>query len=357
MTTTSETPISTSSIRAWQVVRHGRPTDALELATVAPPRPGPGEILVRTSASVCNYNEVDGCHGRYLTINPPLPYTLGMEFVGEVIDAGDGADSWVGRRVMGTGTGAIGAHAELVVGPVDMAFDVPPELSDIEAAAFFYPFHLAHLGLHERGQLQPGETVLIHAAAGGVGSAAVQLAVAADARVIATAGGSEKLDFARGLGADVAIDYRQGGFASAVLEATDGRGVDVCFDGVGGDVTTESLRCLARNGRHLVVGFAGGIEAEEIPIVNGRTLCFGNFSLLGVVLAYSDPALLPPGSGFNPTPPHVGDEVHTHLVELLRAGRIGPVVGRVVPFEQLPEALEEMEARTTMGRIVVQMRA
>ena len=185
-------------------------------------RPGPGEILVRTSASVCNYNEVDGCHGRYLTINPPLPYTLGMEFVGEVIGAGEGAQAWVGRRVMGTGTGAIGAHAELVVGPVDMAFDVPAELSDVEAAAFFYPFHLAHLGLHERGRLQPGETVLVHAAAGGVGSAAVQLAVAAGARVIATAGGPEKLDFARGLGADVAIDYRDGGFAPAVLDATGG---------------------------------------------------------------------------------------------------------------------------------------
>jgi NADPH2:quinone reductase len=357
MVTTSGTPTGTPSIRAWQVVRYGRPTDALELATIAPPRPGAGEILVRSSASVCNYNEVDGCHGRYLTINPPLPYTLGMEFVGEVIDAGAGAEPWVGRRVMGTGTGATGAHAELVVGPVDMAFDVPPELSDVEAAAFFYPFHLAHLGLHERGQLQPGETVLIHAAAGGVGSAAVQLAVAAGARVIATAGGPEKLDFARDLGADIAIDYRQGGFAAAVLEATDGRGVDVCFDGVGGEVTTESLRCLARNGRHLVIGFAGGIEAEEIPIVNGRTLCFGNFSLVGVILAYSDPTLVPPGSGFNPTPPHAGDEVQAHLVELLRAGKIRPVVGRVVPFEQLPEALEEMEARTTMGRIVVRITA
>jgi NADPH:quinone reductase len=189
-----------------------------------------------------------------------------------------------------------------------------------------------------------------------VGSAAVQLAVAAGARVITTAGGPEKLDFARGLGADVAIDYRQGGFASTVLAATDGRGVDVCFDGVGGEVTTESLRCLARNGRHLVIGFAGGIEAEEIPIVNGRTLCFGNFSLVGVVLAYSDPAVLPPGSGFNPTPPQVGDAVQAHLVELLRAGQIRPVVSRVVPFEELPAALGEMEARTTMGRIVVQIK-
>jgi NADPH2:quinone reductase len=348
-------PTEVSSIRAWQVVRHGRPTDALELRSVAPPRPGPGEILVRTAASVCNYNEVDGCHGRYLTINPPLPYILGMEFVGEVIGAGPGAEPWLGRRVMGTGSGATGAHAELVVGPAAMAFDVPPELSDEEAAAFFYPFHLAHLGLHERGQVQAGETVLVHAAAGGVGSAAVQLAVAAGARVIATAGGPDKLDFALGLGADVAIDYRDGSFAPAVLEATDGRGVDVCFDGVGGAVTMESLRCLTRNGRHLVIGFASGIEAEEVPMVNGRTLCFGNFSLVGVILSYMDPALLPPGSGFNATPAEIGEQVHVHLVDLLRAGKIRPIVGEVVSFDRLPEALEKMEARSTMGRVVVQI--
>ena len=340
-------------IRAWQVVRYGRPSEALELQTVAAPAPGPGEILVRTAASVCNYNEVDGCHGRYLTINPPLPYTLGMEFVGEVVGAGAGAEAWIGRRVMGTGTGAIGAHAELAVGPVDMAFEVPAEMSDVDAAAFYYPFHLAYLGLHERGRLQKDETVLVHAAAGGVGSAAVQLAVAAGARVIATAGGPDKLEVARKLGADVAIDYRQGGFTDAVLEATDGRGVDVCFDGVGGDVMTESLRCLARNGRHLVVGFASGIEAEEVPMVNGRTLCFGNISLLGVILAYMDPSIVPPGTGFNATPPAIGDEVQARLVELYRAGQIKPLVGDTVAFEELPAALEQMEERKTIGRIVV----
>ncbi len=348
--------VATPDMRAWQVTRYGRPTEALDLRTVPPPRPGPLEILVRTSTSVCNYNEVDGCHGRYLTINPPLPYTLGMEFVGQVIAAGPGAEAWIGRRVMGSGAGATGAHAELVVGPVDMAFDVPPELSDIEAAAFYYPFHLAHLGLHERGRLQAGETVLVHAAAGGVGSAAVQLAVAAGARVVATAGGTEKLEVARSLGAEVTIDYGQDGFATAVLDATEGRGVDVCFDGVGGHVTTESLRCLARNGRHLVVGFASGIEAEETPLVSGRTLCFGNISLMGVLLAYLESSVSP-GSGFNPTPREVGDQVHAHLVELLRAGRIRPLVGKTVPFEDLPTALEEMEDRSTIGRVVVQIEA
>ena len=165
-------------MRAWQVVRHGRPTEALALRDVPEPVPGPGEILVRTTASVLNYNEVDGCHGRYLTIDPALPYTLGVECVGTVVGAGTGAESWLGRRVTASGRGGIGAHAELVAGSTAIAFEAPPSLDDVEAAAFFYPFHLAWLGLHERGRLAAGETVLIHAAAGGVGSAAVQLAVA-----------------------------------------------------------------------------------------------------------------------------------------------------------------------------------
>ena len=342
-------------MRAWRVTKYGRPSEALQLDEVPLPVPGPGEILVRNAASACNYNEVDGCYGRYLTVSPPLPYTLGMEFVGEVVGAGDGAEAWLGRRVMAIGTGATGAHAEHAVGPAVMAFDVPAGLDDAAAAAFYIPFHLAYLGLHERGGLRAGETVLVHAAAGGVGSAAVQLAVAAGARVIATAGGAEKVEFVKGLGADVVIDYRSGGFADAVLDATDGRGVEVCFDGVGGDVTLESLRCLTRNGRHLVVGFASGIEAEEVPIITGRMMCFGNISIVGVLLSYQDPATVPRGVGYNPTPREVGERVNDALMELLQAGKIRPLVSKVVPFEDLPSALEAMSDRATMGRVVIQI--
>jgi NADPH2:quinone reductase len=310
---------------------------------------------------VCNYNEVDGCHGRYLTINPPIPYTLGMEFVGEVIGTGPGAREWLGRRVTASARGATGAHAEVAVGPTAMAFEAPAQLNDAEAAAFFYPFHLAYLGLHERGRLRAGETVLVHAAAGGVGSAAVQLAVAAGARVIATAGGAEKLAFVKELGAHVAIDYREHDFAEAVLDETGGKGVDVCFDGVGGDVTMQSLGCLGRGGRHLIVGFASGIEAEEVPMVSGRMLCFGNFDLVGVILGYRDDDaaevggfLMPvPVPRFNAPPASLGRRIQAALLDLLSAGRIRPIVGRTVGFEQLPEALDEMESRTTIGRIVI----
>jgi len=348
-------------MRAWQVVRHGAPTQALELREVAEPAPGPGEILVRTAASVLNYNEVDGCHGRYLTIDPPLPYTLGMECVGLVVAAGPGAESWIGRRVTASGRGGIGAHADLVVGSTSMTFPAPDRLGDVEAAAFFYPFHLAHLGLHERGRLAAGETVLVHAAAGGVGSAAVQLAVAAGARVIATVGDEKKADLVRGLGAELVIDYRRDDFAAAALEATRGLGVDVCFDGVGGQTTMQSLRCLGRGGRHLVVGFASGIEAEEVPFVSGRALCFGNFDLVGVILSYADEAVAPfatphapqPVPRFNPPVSGIGQRVHAHLLELLDRGAIRPIVGQRVPFAGLAKALEEMESRSTVGRIVV----
>jgi NADPH2:quinone reductase len=348
-------------MRAWQVTRYGRPSEALELRDVAEPVPGGGEILVQATASVLNYNEVDGCHGRYLTINPPLPYTLGMECVGRVVDAGPGAESWIGKRVTASGRGAIGAHADLVAGATAMAFEAPPRLNDVEAAAFFYPFHLAHLGLHERGRLARGETVLVHAAAGGVGSAAVQLAVAAGARVIATVGDNEKVPLVKELGADSVVNYRVDDFAAQVLEATEGTGVDICFDGVGGTTMMESLRCLSRGGRYLCVGFASGIESEEVPMVSGRALCFGNFDLVGVILAYVDESALRhvgnfvpvPVPRFNPPTAAVGRAVQAHLLELLEGRSIRPIVGAVVPFEGLAKALDDMETRTTVGRTVV----
>ncbi len=335
----------------------GEPAKALRLDEVPEPVAGPGELLVRVAATTLNFNDVDGVRGRYRTVRPPLPYTPGMEVLGHVEAAGAGAEAWVGRRVVAIPAGAFGGYAELATGPIAMAFEMPPEaeLPDTPAAAIYFPFHLSWLALYERARVQQGETVLIHAAAGGVGSAAVQLAGLADARVITTAGSSEKVELCRSLGADLAINYRETDFADAVLEATDGRGVDVAFDSVGGEVTTATFRCMAFNGRHLLVGFASGIEAEDAGIVP-RPVLFGNFSLCGVCHAYAeDPRELKRAAGYN-FPSHAdGERVHTRILELIRQGQVRPVIGSEVAFTDLPAALQSLADRRTVGRVVVRV--
>lgn len=340
-------------MKAWQVVRHGPPHDALELREVPVPEPGPGQLRVATRASALNFNEVDGCYGRYRTVDPPLPYTLGMEAVGEVDAVGDPALApWLGRRVMATGAGATGAHAEFVLADAAMVFEAPPSLEDAEAAAFFFPFHVAWLSLVERGGLRPGETALVHAAAGGVGSAAVQIAHARGARVLATAGSPEKCAYAQELGAELVIDYRDGDFADVVLEATQGRGVDVVCDLVGGDVTTKSLRCLARGGRLMITGFSGGIAAEDQPGFVPRSIVFGNAAVLGVLLAYV-PDDTPERAGLGLLPRRVGERVQSELVALLDRGAIRPQARRCSPAADLPAELERLERREVLGRSVL----
>lgn len=340
-------------MKAWRVVRNGKPSEALELLEVERPEPGPGQVRARVAATACNFNEVDGCHGRYKTVDPPLPYTLGMEAVGVVDAVGEGAEAWLGRRVMLTGVGATGAHAEWVIGDQDMVFDCPETLDDAQGAAFYFPFHVAWVSLIERGRLQSGETVLVHAGAGGVGSAAIQLARAHGARVIATAGSPEKLAFCRELGAEVAIDYRAGDFFEAVAEATEGRGVDVACDLVGGDVTQQTMRCMAYGGRLMLTGFSGGIEAEDEGGLLPRPIIFGNFSVAGVLMTYGDPdryGLV----GLHMVPRAHGEAAHEALLALYAEGRIRPIVGRRAPFEDLPTELERMERRETMGRTVLE---
>jgi NADPH2:quinone reductase len=337
-------------MKAWQVVRHARPSDALEVRDVADPTPGPGQLRVATRASSLNFNEIDACYGRYLTVDPPLPYTLGMEVVGIVDVVGDAAlDSWLGKRVTAAGAGATGAHAQLVIADAAMAFEAPASLDDAQAAAFFFPFHVAYLSLCSRGGLRPDETLLVHAGSGGVGSAAVQLGHALGARVIATAGGEEKLAFCRSLGADVVIDYRREPFADAVLEATHGRGVDVVCDLVGGDVTQQSLRCLARGGRLMLTGFSGGIEAEDSAALTPRPIIFGNVSVGGVLLAYV-PDGAPEHAGLGLLPRSVGERVQRHLIELLDAGRIRTLAKRTAAWTELPIELERIERRDSIGR-------
>lgn len=344
-------------MKAWRVVRHGRPTAALEWLEVPKSDPAPGELRVRVEATVCNLNEVDGCYGRYQTVDPELPYTLGMEAVGIVEAIGEGSDpTWAGKRVLICGRMATGAHAEYVVGPEVMTFEAPASLDPLAAAAFYFPYHVAYASLVERGGLVAGETVLVHAGAGGVGSAAIQLAKALGARVFATAGSPEKVAFCRELGADEAIDYRTEDFVARIEAATDGRGVDLACDLVGGETTTQTMRAMAYGGRLMLTGFSGGIEAEDEAGLLPRSIIFGNFSVGGVLMSYGEP----PAHGLvglHMIPRERGLAIHAHLCQLLEAGAIRPVVGRSVAAEALPEALERMERRETMGRTVLDWRA
>ena len=254
-------------------------------------------------------------------------------------------------------TGGFGAHAQQVLADTDMVFDAPAGLDDIQAAAFFFPFHVAHLALVERGHVAAGQTVLVHSGAGGVGSAAVQLGAALGARVIATASTADKLALCRELGADLAINSRDDDISAAVLDATGGRGVDVVCDLVGGDTTLRTFPCVAHGGRHVIAGFSGGIEAEDTGIAP-RPIVFGNFDLCGVVLSYRrDPAVAKRHSGFNLFSRADGERVHAHLVELLDAGRIRTVVGRTAPWSELPAELARLANRATTGRTVLDWRS
>ncbi len=342
-------------MKAWRVHRHANPTKALELDEIDDLEPGPEQVRIAVRSTVLNFNDIDGCYGRYRTVNPPLPYVAGMEVVGVVDAVGAGAEEWLGKRVMTTPDGAMGGYAEQALAGLDMLFEVPESLDDREAAAFFFPFHLSHLSLHERAQLREGESVLIHAAAGGIGSAAVQLAKAAGAKVLATAGSEAKLELCRELGADAVFDYTSGDFSPWVVEQTDGKGVDVVFDTVGGEVTERSWQCIGLNGRHVMVGFSSGIDREDSGF-EPRAILFGNFALLGVILVYTRNAdAIKQATGWNFMPRSVGDEVEAHLEELLASKTIRPVIGRVVGFDEVPAALEAMEARKTMGRTVVEV--
>jgi NADPH2:quinone reductase len=342
-------------MKAWRIHRHGAPREALSLDEIETPEPVAGQLRVRVRRAPLNWNDVDSCHGRYRQVSPPLPFVPGMEVMGEVDAVGEGAEAWLGKRVVACPPAAFGGYAEHALAGPDMTFEAPPGLGDDEAGAFFFPFHLAHLALHERGGLRESETLLVHAGAGGLGSAAVQLGAAAGARVFATAGGPEKVALCRELGAERAFDYREGDFGDAVLEATDGRGVDVVCDPVGGEVADRSFRCIAFGGRHVMVGFSAG-GGPDAPRIAPRPVSMGSFSLVGVVLAYSaDPLALKRVTGFNLVPRELGEKVHADLVEKLERGAIRPVVGAVRPFAELPEALDDLEQRRTKGRTVLRL--
>jgi NADPH:quinone reductase len=234
-------------------------------------------------------------------------------------------------------------------------FEMPDDIPLPDAAALYFPFHLAWLGLFDRADLQAGESVLIHAAAGGSGSAAVQLAAHKGARVFATAGTDTKVELCRALGADIAINYNVTDFSEVVLAETGNAGVDVVFDNVGEAVLEASLKCTKYNGRYVMMGFASNKAAADEPFLVPRRLMLSNMKLCGVLLAYAEPEVLDflkTGMGWNFVPAALGDHIMREVIDLVRAKMVRAVVGRVIDFEEIPTAIEELANRETIGRTV-----
>src|SRR5258707_10136547 len=226
-------PNEDRTMRAWRTHEYGRPTEVLRLDTVPVPTPEAGELRIRVQAIPFNLNDLERITGGNMMVRPELPYSPGMEVMGVVDACGPGTEDWAGRRVVAMPKGANGGFAEYAICAVVSAFEMPDTIPLPGAAALYFPFHLAWLGLYDRAELQAGETVLIHAAAGGAGSAAIQLAVDKGAQVIATVGSDEKIQLCRDLGAQTVVNYRSEEFAKVCLEQTRGKGVDVVFDNVG----------------------------------------------------------------------------------------------------------------------------
>jgi NADPH:quinone reductase len=344
-----------ADMKAVQVTRHGQPGEVLAVQTIEVPEPGPGEVRVKVSAASLNFNDIDRCLGKLVSVPTPPPFTLGMDVCGVVDAVGEGTESWLGKRVVAITKTALGGIAEYAIADGISVFDAPPEFDDAEAAAFLLTFQTSHLALFKRGRLQSGETLVVHSAASGLGTAGIQLGKAAGARVIAVAGGPEKGALCASLGADLVIDHTAEDFVEAVLVATNDAGADVVYDLTGGDFVERSWRCTAHGGRYLAVGFAD----DDANGMTGRPLrmaCIGNIDIVAVMVAWADS--VDPGMrrfGFNPFGRDVADEIHADLLRLAAAGAIHPAVGRRVSMEEAGRALDEHVARRSVGRTVVEV--
>ncbi|WP_433859119.1 NADPH:quinone oxidoreductase family protein [Streptomyces kronopolitis] len=324
-------------MKAWRVHANGEPREVMRLEEVPDPQPGPGQLLLRVRAANINFPDALLCRGLY-QVRPPLPFTPGVEVCGEVLAVGEGATGDLGARVLAQPPLPDGGLAELAVVDTATVRPAPESLDDAEAAALHVGYQTAWFALHRRARLQPGETLLVHAAAGGVGSAAVQLGKAAGARVIGVAGGAEKVKIARELGCDLVLDRRSDDLVAAVKEATGGRGADVVYDPVGGEAYAKSVKCIAFEGRIVIVGFAGG--AVPTPALNHALV--KNYAILGLhwgLYQAKDPAAV--------------DACHEELTKLAAQGTVKPLIGGRVPLAAAADAVQRVADGTSVGRLVV----
>ncbi|MFE5796805.1 NADPH:quinone oxidoreductase family protein [Streptomyces sp. NPDC056503] len=315
-------------MQAWRVHENGEPGAVMRREEVDTPEPGPGQVLLRVRAANVNFPDALLCRGHY-QVRPPLPFTPGVELCGETRD---------GRRVIATAALPHGGFADHALADAATLLPAPDALDDAEAAALHIGYQTGWFGLHRRAALKAGETLLVHAAAGGVGSAAVQLGKAAGATVIGVVGGPAKAAVARALGCDVVIDRRSADVGAAVKAATGGRGADVIYDPVGGDAYQQSAKCVAFEGRIVVVGFASG----TIPAPALNHALVKNYSILGLhwgLYARLDPTAVL--------------QCHDTLTALAAQRVVKPLVAERVPFADAADAVQRVADGATTGRLVV----
>jgi NADPH2:quinone reductase len=324
-------------MRAWQVTALGEPIDVLALADVPEPVPGPGQVAVRVRAAAANFPDVLMARGHY-QVRPPLPFTPGIEACGDVVAVGEGVTHVaVGDRVLGGAEIPTGSFADVTLMSGTDTFLAPGSLDDAAAASLHLAYQTGWFGLHRRARLQAGETLLVHAAAGGVGSAAVQLGKSAGARVIAVVGSAAKAEVATALGADVVVDRTREDFVAVVKDVTGGRGADVVYDPVGGAAYTGSTKCIAFEGRIVVVGFTSG----EIPSPALSHALVKNYSIVGLHWGL-----------YRTLGIDLVREAYADLVRLADAGAIAPLVSERIALEAVPDALQRLAAGATTGRVV-----
>ena len=325
------------SMQSWKVTKLGEPKEVLALQEVPVPSVEPGKVLIEVEAAALNFFDILLCQGKYQE-KPPLPFTPGSEISGVVRDVGEGCNVKIGTRVLANPGLPNGGLSEYVVIPEHSVYEIPDSMSSSEAAGIFITYQTTYYALHHRANLKTGEVLLVHAGAGGVGSAAIQLGKAIGAKVIATAGGAEKVKICQQLGADVAIDYTRDDFVDIVKKETNGRGADVIYDPVGGDVFDKSRKCIAFDGRILVIGFAGG-RISDAPVNHALVK---NYSIVGVHWGL-----------FAKLYPERVKEIHQKLMNLYEQGKIHPLIYREFDLKEVPEALEILTERKTYGKLIV----
>jgi NADPH2:quinone reductase len=321
-------------MKAWRGHAFGTP-ESLRFEELPDPPLADGQVRLAIGAAAVNFPDVLYTAGTY-QVKPTPPFIPGCEVAGTIIES-RAAELPVGTRVSSTLDGSGGYATHAVAAPARCHI-LPDGMSLDDAAAITITYQTGWFALHRRGQLKPGEWLLVHAGAGGVGSAAIQLGKAAGARVIATAGGARKVEICKSLGADLAIDYTQEDFVAAVKSATGGRGASVVFDPVGGDVFVRSTKCIAFEGRILVIGFTSG----QFPEVRANHLLVKNYAVVG--LHWGLYAIMEPQSLL---------DAQRALDELYLAGKIKPLISERVPLGEAPAAMARVAGRGSVGKILL----